>query len=254
MSISARASTNYCCPAASIWRSVISLLIILQLINEQILFPFCRTHRSESSGVCNLLTWNPITRKVSHDTAGKLCFWGIGTSSWVYTLQCIWKEVAVLRSCSDLLLFCSLITREGDPIYIWSMHISRYHVIYVGIHLLNIYIGSDHQVHLTQDHILEVASFISPRVPRPSVSRLEAGGAEIPLTSFLPSAHTVESTIVLGNGKISARELPFDFSSWNCPSLIWHWWTLYWIHSQKKKKLIDHTTMVEIRAVESESL
>ena len=40
MSISARASTNYCCPAASIWRSVISLLIILQLINEQILFPF----------------------------------------------------------------------------------------------------------------------------------------------------------------------------------------------------------------------
>ena len=94
------------------------------------------------------------------------------------------------------------------------MHISHYHVIYeyVGIDLLNIYIGSD-QVHLSQDHILEVASFISPRDPRPSVSRLEAGGAEIPLTSFLPSAHTVESTSVLGNGKISARELPFDFSS-----------------------------------------
>ena len=40
MCISARASTNYCCPAASSWRSVIGLLIILQLINEQILFPF----------------------------------------------------------------------------------------------------------------------------------------------------------------------------------------------------------------------
>ena len=99
-------------------------------------------------------------------------------------------------------------------------------------------------MHLSQDHILEVASFISPRVPRPSVSRLEAGGAEIPLTSFLPSAHTVESTSVLGNGEISGRELPFDCSSWNYPSHLWHWWTLYWIHSQKK--LINHTPMVEI--------
>ena len=103
-------------------------------------------------------------------------------------------------------------------------------------------------MHLSQDHILEVASFISPRDPRPSVSRLEAGGAEIPLTSFLPSAHTVacpgppafwemekyrrESFLLTSAHEIVPRSHDIDEL---CIEFIC-----------RKKQLIDHIPMVEI--------